>query len=105
MSRASAFRRVLKRCAVFVEHNALWIMLAAAAVYVIFFSVLGILDHWGLRTLYNDLGYAEQSLTQIAAGHPTLPRPGGPAFGGPRLAKHGGVSLMMECVVPWALAV
>ena len=88
MSRANAFRRVLKRCAVFVEQHALWIMLAAAASYVVFFSVLGILDHWGLRTLYNDLGYAEQSLAQIAAGHPTLPRPGGPAFGDPRLAKH-----------------
>ncbi len=49
------------------------VMIAAAVIFAIYFSTLGVMNHWGLRTQMNDLGHVEQALWSATQGHLSMP--------------------------------
>lgn len=62
----------LSRARLWLDQHAHALMIVGAIVFAVFFSYLGILNHWGLRTQLNDLGHIEQALWSITQGDFTM---------------------------------
>lgn len=57
------------------ESQAASVIYTGTAVFACIFIMLSLLDHFGLRTQINDLGFADQALWQLKSGDWTLPLP------------------------------
>ncbi len=65
---ASRFHLLLSSGRTWLERHGHTLMIVGTVVFAVFFSLLGILNHWGLRTQLNDLGHIEQALWSLTRG-------------------------------------